>query len=152
MWDQRDLSHLRSRMGRLLSRLTARSGSRMGTILVIDDDEYMRDLLRLHLSNAGYEELVAEDAVVGGHSLFRQRPDLILLDRELPSMTGLVCVIALEAHPEVSDSPGGFGSPRHARAEKAKELGAGGFRRKPSLADRLLATVAAYVERGRIAL
>ena len=47
----------------------------MSTILVVDDDEYMRDLLHLHLTNAGYEVLAAEDAVVAGHSLLRQRPD-----------------------------------------------------------------------------
>jgi len=124
----------------------------MGTILVIDDDEYMRDLLRLHLSNAGYEVLVAEDAVVGGHSLFRQRPDLILLDVEMPFMTGLEFVKALKADPEVSDIPVVFVSSRDDCEEKAKELGAGDFLRKPLLADRLLATVAGYVEGGRVAL
>jgi CheY-like chemotaxis protein len=37
------------------------------TILVMDDDECMRGLLRLHLSNPGYEVLVAEDVVDAGH-------------------------------------------------------------------------------------
>ena len=41
------------------------------TILVLDDDRYMRELLNLHLSNAGYEVLLAEDAVVAGHLLLR---------------------------------------------------------------------------------
>lgn len=43
------------------------------TILVMDDDECMRELLRLHLSNAGYEVLVAEDVVDAGHLLLHGR-------------------------------------------------------------------------------
>ena len=36
-------------------------------ILVVDDDESFRDLIRLHLGNAGYEALMAEDAVAAGY-------------------------------------------------------------------------------------
>src|SRR5688572_2997783 len=124
----------------------------MSTILVIDDDEYMRDLLRLHLSNAGYEVLLAEDAVVAGHSLLRQRPDLILLDVEMPFMNGLEFATALKADPAVSDIPVVFVSSRDDCEDRAKELGARAFLRKPLFADHLLATVAGYVEGGRIAL
>lgn len=124
----------------------------MSTILVVDDDEYMRDLLHLHLTNAGYEVLVAEDAVVAGHSLLRQRPDLILLDVEMPFMSGLEFVRALKGDPAVSDIPVVFVSSRDDCEDSARELGARAFLRKPLLADHLLATVAGYVEGGRIAL
>lgn len=102
----------------------------MSTILVVDDDAYMRELLHLHLSNAGYDLLVAEDAVVAGHSLLRQ----------------------LKADPAVCDIPVVFVSSRDDCEDKAKELGAGAFLQKPVLADHLLATVAGYVEGGRFAL
>ena len=70
----------------------------MSTILVIDDDEYMRDLLRLDLSNAGYQVPLAEVAGAAGHSLLRQRPDPPLLDVEMPIfMNGLEFVTALKA-------------------------------------------------------
>jgi DNA-binding response OmpR family regulator len=36
-------------------------------ILVVDDDESIRELLRLHLSSAGYEVQVAEDAIAAGY-------------------------------------------------------------------------------------
>jgi DNA-binding response OmpR family regulator len=124
----------------------------MSTILVVDDDEYMRELLRLHLSNAGYEVLQAEDALVAGRSLLRHRPDLILLDVEMPFMSGLEFVQALKDDPAVSDIPVVFLSSRHECEDKARELGAGAFLHKPVLADRLLATVAGYVDGGRIAL
>ena len=124
----------------------------MSTILVIDDDAYMRELLHLHLSNAGYEVVTAEDAVVGGHSLARKRPDLILLDVEMPFMTGLEFAQALKADPAVSDIPVVFISSRDDCEDRAKELGARAFLHKPVLADHLLATIAGYVPDGRIAL
>ena len=122
------------------------------TILVIDDDEYMRTLLSLHLSNAGYQVLVAEDAIVAGHLVVRRRPDLILVDIEMPFMTGLEFMKALKADPEVSDIPVIFVSSRDDFEDEAKKLGAGAYLRKPVLADRLLAAVARQVEGGRIAL
>lgn len=124
----------------------------MSTILVIDDDEYMRELLQLHLSNAGYDVLTAEDAVVAGHSVLRHRPDLILVDVEMPFMTGLEFVQALKADPSVCDIPVVFISSRDDCEDRAKELGARAFLQKPLLAEHLLATVAGYVQGGRIAL
>ena len=124
----------------------------MSTILVIDDDAYMRELLQLHLSNAGYKVLTAEDAVVAGHSVVRNHPDLILLDVEMPFMTGLEFVQALKQDPAVSEIPVVFISSRDDCEDRARELGARAFLRKPVLADHLLATVAGYVEGGRIPL
>ena len=124
----------------------------MSTILVVDDDAYMRELLQLHLSNAGYEVLMAEDAVAAGHSILRHRPDLILLDVEMPFMTGLEFVKALKDDPAVSGIPVVFISSRGDCEDSAKELGARAFLQKPVLADHLLATVAGYVDGGRIAL
>ena len=47
----------------------------MSTILIVDDDESIRELLRLHLSSAGYEVSVAEDAIVAGYMVLRRPPD-----------------------------------------------------------------------------
>jgi CheY-like chemotaxis protein len=124
----------------------------MSTILVIDDDAYMRELLHLHLSNAGYEVVMAEDAVVGGHSVARKRPDLILLDVEMPFMTGLEFVKALREDPAVREIPVVFISSRDDCEDRAKQLGARAFLQKPVRADHLLATIAGHVEGGRIPL
>lgn len=122
------------------------------TILVVDDDEYMRTLLYLHLSNAGYEVLLAEDAVAAGHLVISRRPDLILVDIEMPFMTGLEFMEALKADPDVSDIPVIFVSSRDDFEHEARKLGAGAFLKKPVLADHLLATVAAQVKGGRMGL
>jgi CheY-like chemotaxis protein len=63
-------------------------GVRPATILVVDDDESMRELLRLHLTNAGYDVRLAEDAVVAGQLVLRNPPDLIIADVEMPYMDG----------------------------------------------------------------
>jgi DNA-binding response OmpR family regulator len=55
-----------------------------GAILVVDDDECTRELMYIHLSNAGYEVLLAEDAIVGGHFLLDRRVDLLITDIAMP--------------------------------------------------------------------
>ena len=122
------------------------------TLLVVDDDGYMRELLNLHLSNAGYEVLAAEDAVVAGHILLRHRPDVILLDIELPFMDGLEFLRALKAEEGLSTIPVIMVSSRDDYEEHAKELGAVTFLHKPLMADRLLGTIANHVEEGRVAI
>src|SRR5438876_12187144 len=57
-------------------------------ILVIDDDKSMLELLKLHLSNAGYDVVTAEDAVVAGRHVFEAAPDLIIADVSMPYMDG----------------------------------------------------------------
>ena len=60
------------------------------TILIIDDEEPIRDLLKLTLQSAGFESVL--EASNGGDGLAfarRCRPDLILLDLMLPGLDGL---------------------------------------------------------------
>ena len=120
----------------------------MATILVMDDDAYMRELMGLHLSNAGYDVLVAEDAIVAGHLVLQKAPDLILADIEMPYMNGLEFVQALRADHSVSHTPVIFVSSRDDLEDLANALGAVGFLKKPVLADRLLAAVAQQVKAG----
>jgi CheY-like chemotaxis protein len=120
----------------------------MATILVMDDDAYMRELMGLHLSNAGYDVLVAEDAIVAGHLVLQKSPDLILADIEMPFMDGLEFVQALRADPSVSHTPVIFVSSRDDLEDLARSFGAVAFLKKPVLADHLLAAVAQQVQTG----
>jgi len=128
------------------------AGLMSGTILVLEDEEIMRDLLRIHLTNAGYEVLVAEDAVVAGHLLMKERPNLILTDIEMPFMDGLEFVRALKSDAAVSAIPVIFLSSRSDFEDRCKELGAVAFFKKPVLAHSLLAAVAEHVDGGRVPL
>jgi diguanylate cyclase (GGDEF)-like protein len=119
--------------------------ARRAKILVIDDDESMRELVRLHLSNAGYEVFLAEDAVVAGQLVLRSPPDLIIADVEMPYMDGFQFVEALKADPSVSAIPVIFLTVRPDGETRAKQIGAAGYLTKPLPVDRLLAMVAAHV-------
>jgi len=120
----------------------------MATILLMDDDAYMRELMGLHLSNAGYDVLVAEDAIVAGHLVLEKSPDLILADIEMPFMNGLEFVQALRADHSVSHTPVIFVSSRDDLEDLAKSFGAVAFLKKPVLADQLLAAVAQEINAG----
>jgi DNA-binding response OmpR family regulator len=120
----------------------------MATILVMDDDAYMRELMGLHLSNAGYDVLVAEDAIVAGHLVLQKSPDLILADIEMPFMNGLEFVQALKADHSISHTPVIFVSSRDDLEDLAKSFGAVAFLKKPVLADQLLAAVAQEIRAG----
>ena len=67
----------------------------MATILVIDDEEMMRVLLRSTLKGAGYEVVEAANGRQG-LELYRRRPtDLVITDILMPEMNGLDMILEL---------------------------------------------------------
>ena len=115
-------------------------------ILVVDDDPNMRQLLALHLGNAGYEVEAAEDGIAAGYKVLRQRPDLIVCDVNMPHMNGFEFVAALRQDPEVRDIPVMFLSTSPEIEVRGKELGAVGYVFKPVRSDWLLKLVAENVK------
>jgi CheY-like chemotaxis protein len=111
-------------------------------VAVIDDDRFIRYLLDLHLRNAGYQVVAAEDAIAGARLVMESSPDLILCDVEMPFMDGYEFVSALRADPATKAIPVIFLTVNKNAAEKAKQLGAGHLV-KPLMADELLRATAA---------
>lgn len=118
------------------------------TILVVDDDASIRQLLRLHLSSAGYAVLLAEDAIAAGYLVLRQAPDLIIADVNMPHMDGFEFVAALKSDKTLPYIPVIFLTSVEDGDHRGKELGAVGYLTKPVRADRLLAMVAQHVSGG----
>jgi CheY-like chemotaxis protein len=118
------------------------------TILVVDDDESIRELLRLHLSGAGYEVNVAADAISAGYMILRSVPDLIITDIGMPHMDGFEFIAALKADKSVPYIPVVFLTSMEDGDHRGKELGAVGYITKPVRADRLLSLVAQHVPGG----
>ena len=116
-----------------------------GKILVVDDEPAMRDLLRLHLANDGYQVFAAEDAVVAGHLVLKEKPDLVIVDVHMPYMDGYEFVDALKKDPETRDIPVVFLTTDDNVATQASRLGAAAYLPKPVMADRLLQVVRLYV-------
>jgi DNA-binding response OmpR family regulator len=119
------------------------------TILIVDDDESMRDLLRLHLTAAGYDVLVAEDAITAGYLVLRSPPDLIISDVNMPHLDGFEFIEALKADKTLPDIPVIFLTSVEEGDHRGKALGAVGYITKPVRADKLLALVAQHVSGGR---
>ncbi len=69
----------------------------MPRVLVIEDDPFVRRLLDIHLANAGHQVTLARDPVEGLKAVLESLPDLILLDVEMPYMSGLDVLKALKS-------------------------------------------------------
>lgn len=77
----------------------------MATILIIEDNAANMKLAKLLLRNAGHVALGAGDAEAGLALARSARPDLILMDIQLPGMDGLAATALLKADPETAAIP-----------------------------------------------
>ncbi|MDN5710398.1 MAG: response regulator transcription factor [Planococcus sp. (in: firmicutes)] len=59
------------------------------TVLIVEDEDGIRELMRLFLVKKGYKIIEAEDGYEAMDVLSKENPDLILLDIEMPGMSGL---------------------------------------------------------------
>ena len=119
-------------------------------ILVVDDDDTLRELLRMHLASAGYEVSTATDAISAGYLVLKHPPDLIISDINMPHMDGFVFVAALKSDPTLPHIPVIFLTSLEDGDARGKELGAVGYVTKPVRADQLLEMVAKHVPGGAI--
>src|SRR5690625_7650936 len=58
------------------------------TILVVEDDQMIRELVSIYLKKAGYEVFEAEDGEEGKEVFLKHHPCLIVLDLMLPKLSG----------------------------------------------------------------
>jgi len=66
----------------------ARSAARAATILLIDDDPDLRQVLAASMEALGYEVIAADDGAAGLAVLHRRTPDLVVVDFAMPGMNG----------------------------------------------------------------
>lgn len=121
-------------------------------IVVVEDDEVARELMRMALARRGYEVGTAEDGVRGYEEILRLRPDLIITDISMPAADGVHLVRRVRDTPEVAGIPilitTGFGT---GNATFALGQGADAYEPKPINPESFLATVARLLEQGRTA-
>jgi len=75
------------------------------SILIVEDDPDLSELLRLRLEQAGFNCLVAEDGPAALRLVRQSPPALILLDLMLPHMSGLDVLHTLHDRPETAEIP-----------------------------------------------
>lgn len=74
-------------------------------IMIVDDDrEFLEEMADL-LESSGYETIVFEDGRDAERALTAERPDLILLDLDLPGKSGFVIATEVTRDPETADIP-----------------------------------------------
>lgn len=121
----------------------------MSRVLVVEDDQAIRETVAFNLQRDGHEVLVAADGIEGLESARENAPDLIVLDVMLPRMSGLdVCRIVREEMP----IPILMLTARDAEADVVQglELGADEYVTKPFSMRELRARVASLLRRDRI--
>ena len=117
-------------------------------ILVVDDDDDIRGLLRALLERAGHDVVDAPDGRTGLRELYASSPDLVILDVAMPGLDGWA---TLERIREVTDVPVLMLTARDAELERVRGLmsGADDYVVKPFGRQELVARVDVLLRRPR---
>jgi DNA-binding response OmpR family regulator len=75
------------------------------TILVVDDDPVILQLLQVNFEMEGFTVLTAADGVEGVERTKADRPDIVVSDVMMPRMSGLELVAALKSDPDTASIP-----------------------------------------------
>jgi two-component system cell cycle response regulator DivK len=116
-------------------------------ILVVEDQEDNRQILRDLLANAGYEMIEAGDGEQAIKAANEHRPDLILMDIQLPELDGYEATRRIKTNPALNSTPiiVVTSYALSGDEEKARAAGADGYVAKPYSPRALLAKIREYV-------
>jgi two-component system cell cycle response regulator DivK len=117
-------------------------------ILVVEDQEDNRQILRDLLTFSGYEITEATDGVEALAAVAKRRPDLILMDIQLPVMDGYEATRRIKADPATSDIPVIVVTSYALSGDEAKARAAGcdDYVAKPYSPRALLAKIREYLD------
>ena len=117
------------------------------TILVVEDNELNMKLVRGLIKIGKYRMLEAIDAESGIEQIREQRPDLVLMDIQLPGMDGLSATKIIKEDPSLKDIPivALTSYAMQGDEEKALEAGCTGYIAKPIDTRKFLETISKYL-------
>ncbi|HSM79347.1 MAG TPA: response regulator [Bryobacteraceae bacterium] len=117
-------------------------------VLVADDKESSRELVRTVLASQGYEVTEAADGRQALESIERERPDLVLLDLHMPELDGYTVVSRIRADPRLAGIPvvALTASAMSGDRERALEAGFSAYIAKPVSLSFLKAEVMRLIE------
>jgi putative two-component system response regulator len=118
-------------------------GVRRQVVLVVDDEEAVRTFFERLLTSAGYHVRLAEDGTTALTSVLKYRPDVVLLDVQMPDMNGVEVCRRLRNNAVTRLIPVVFVTGFNAREQRIEglEAGADDFLVKPVDTQELLARV-----------
>ena len=119
-------------------------------ILIVEDEDAIRDLIRINLTAAGFSCEEAEDGLQALAKAKAARPDLILLDWMLPGLDGLGVLRKLKADPALSTVPVLMVTAKSEENDVVLglEMGASDYVTKPFSNKVLIARIRALLRRG----
>ena len=77
----------------------------MATILVVEDEEHIRRVVKLTLMDEGYEIIEAVHGLMGYSKAVSEQPHLIIMDLNMPVMDGLAALSKLKGNPDTEKIP-----------------------------------------------
>ena len=118
-------------------------------ILVVEDEQSIRDLIAFGLRRAGCDVALAEHSQAALASIGDRRPDIVLVDWMLPDMSGLELIRVLRRDANTRDIPVVMLTARGEEADKVAglESGADDYVTKPFSARELIARIQAVLRR-----
>lgn len=119
------------------------------TILVIEDEKNIQELLRFNLEEEGYRVLCASTGDRGLDAANKEKPDLIVLDVMLPGVSGTDILKSIRANVRIAATPVLMLTARSQESDKVLglELGADDYMTKPFSTRELSARVKALLRR-----
>lgn len=122
-----------------------------GTLLVVDDEPDVVDLVRYRLNGAGFEVLTADNGLEALRLAREHRPELIVLDLMLPEMTGEEVCRRLKQEPDTTGIPVLMLTAKAGPNERIAglEIGADDYLAKPFSPRELVLRVQAVLRRVR---
>jgi two-component system cell cycle response regulator DivK len=116
-------------------------------ILVVEDQEDNRQIIRDLLTSAGYELVEAVDGEEGVRLAETERPDLILMDIQLPVLDGHEATRRIKQNPELRHIPIIVVTSYALSGDDRKAMAAGsdGYMAKPFSPRQLLATIRKFL-------
>ena len=119
----------------------------MPRVLIVEDNEENRDALSRRLQRRGFEVLIAVDGKIGVEMAKAEKPDLILMDMNMPELDGWEATRQIKASPDTASLPV-IGLTAHAMTgdrERAIEAGCSDYHTKPVEFPKLLAQIEAIL-------
>jgi two-component system, cell cycle response regulator DivK len=122
----------------------------MTTILLVEDNDLNRDMLSRRLSRRGYEVQISVDGTQGIEMARSLKPDLILMDLDLPGIDGLEATRRLKAETDTSKIPIVALTANAMTGDRERALAAGcdDYDSKPVDVPRLLDKIQALLDGG----
>jgi len=123
----------------------------MKRILVIDDEEWLREMVNMALSQRGYEVIEAQDGETGAEIARKQLPDLVICDVNMQRMDGYATLSALRSDAATATIPFILmtGLADNAGMRHGMELGANDYLPKPFTIEGLYAAVEARLKQAK---